>query len=924
MSSRRQSVVRNLLIGTLVLLLLYAAAGFLLLPWWLKQALPEQLQQRFGWQAELASVSTNPFTLTLELEGLGAADAEGEKVLSLDSLFVNLGLWSLPGGTIDVEEMLLQKPFLRLDLLADGSLNLVRDWKQHQAPDPETTAAAAFPRVLLEQLTIDGGELLFRDRRQSAVKDFHIRPVDLSLQNFASWSRQEDDGRYSLLAALGDQTLEWEGSLSLDPLYSRGRIQLNELEYDTLAHFLADALPWQLRGGSLSLSTDYVLQAGERLQLVTDNGEVNVSGLALGLPGDDGPAALSVSGLSLQGVAWDLGGHSLQLGQLRLTQPEIRLRRQADGQIDWMAALPEADNPAADTDAGAADTPLRWSLDGVQVDAGQVYWQDLLPEGGAELQLQTLALTLGAVNQQLDEPVPYRVQASLGSGGELAFQGQFTPQPFTLETSVAGTGISLNAFAPYLRQQANLALADGVLSLDGDLDLDAQTQPLTGTFNGSAEIRTLTLAVAEPEQPLLSLQRLQLASIEYNVHPARLEIGSVTLDAPEVTLLRDTDGELSIARVLPAASAAAEDAATPESGDGSPLIFRIGGLLLENGAIAYTDRTLEPAFTTTVDSLNGSLSGLSNIPPQQGQLMLTGRVGQVGELAFRGTLGAVGGSDRTDLDLRLSGLSLPALSPYFGRYLGYSVDSGKLDLEMEYALTDTRIDASNRIRMDQLELGQAVASEEAVKAPVKLGLALLTDRDGVIEVDLPVSGDLSDPGFRVGQVVARAFVNLLVKAAASPFTMLGSIVEMTGLTGADLGQVRFVPGRVELAESEAVKLAALAQALQDRPELLLNVRGAVSPQADGLALLRQQRTAPGDTWTEEAWAAARDAYLADGSGLPPEALNNLARDRGLAVRQLLTQTHGAPAEQVFLLDPSRQAETGPEGNVIVPFALDVR
>lgn len=921
MSSRhqRRPLVRNLFIGLLVLLLLYAAAGFLLLPWWLQQALPEQLQQRFGWQAEVAGVKVNPFTLTLELQDLSASDAGAQKVLSLQYLRLNLGLWSLPGGTIDIEELLLQKPFLRLDLLADGGLNLVRDWQQHrQTPAAEASASAELPRLLLEQLSIDGGELLFRDSRKSPVKEFRIRPVDLSLQNFASWSRQDDDGRYYLLAALGEQTLEWEGSLSLDPLYSRGRIQLNELEYDTLAHFLADALPWQLRAGRLSLSTDYVLQAGESLQLVTDKGEVSVSGLALALPGDDGPPALSVPDLSLDGVAWDLSGHTLQLGQLRLAQPEIRLRRQADGQIDWMASVPEAESPAADPDAGAAGTPLRWSLEGLQVEAARVLWQDQVPD--AELQLQALELTLGAVNHRLDEPVSYRLQASLASGGELAFQGQFTPQPFTLETSVSGNGIALNAFGPYLRQQANLALSGGVLSLDGDLDLDAQTQPLTGTFNGSAEIRALTLALADPETQLLSWQRLQLAPIEYNVHPARLEIGSVVLEAPEISLLRDTDGGFNVAQILPEAAAAAQDSAAPESADVPPLIFRIGEVILENGALAYTDRSLDPAFTTTVDSLNGSLTGLSNIPPHQGQLRLTGRVGQVGELAFEGTLGALGSSERTDLDLRLSGLSLPALSPYFGRYLGYSVDSGKLDLAMEYALTDTRIDASNSIRMDRLELGQPVASEDAVKAPVKLGLALLTDRNGVIEVNLPVSGDLSDPGFRVGQVVARAFVNLLVKAAASPFTMLGSIVEMTGLTGADLGQVRFVPGRVDLAEGEAVKLAALAQALKDRPELLLNVRGAVAPETDGLALLRQQLEAGGNSLSDE----ARSAYLASGEGLPPEALNNLARDRGLVIREQLTQTYGAPADQVFLLDPSRQAETGPAGHVIVPFALDVR
>ena len=177
-----------------------------------------------------------------------------------------------------------------------------------------------------------------------------------------------------------------------------------------------------------------------------------------------------------------------------------------------------------------------------------------------------------------------------------------------------------------------------------------------------------------------------------------------------------------------------------------------------------------------------------------------------------------------------------------------------------------------------------------------------------------------------GRGAARSLCALALIGAfeALLFSMLGSIVEMTGLTGEDLGQVRFRPGSVALADGEAAKLAALAEALRERPELLLNVRGAVAPEADGLALLRESLAVAGQPVSDAAWAQARDAYLAGARSLPPEALNNLAQARGLAIQRLLTESHGVPAQQVFLRDPSRQAEVGPAGNVIVPFALDAR
>jgi hypothetical protein len=176
----------------------------------------------------------------------------------------------------------------------------------------------------------------------------------------------------------------------------------------------------------------------------------------------------------------------------------------------------------------------------------------------------------------------------------------------------------------------------------------------------------------------------------------------------------------------------------------------------------------------------------------------------------------------------------------------------------------------------------------------------------------------------VGQVVMRAFVNLLAKAAASPFTMLGSVADLAGFSSEELGHVAFEPGTTAMPEQETAKLSALASALQERPELLLNVRGAVAPEADGLALLRERMAAQGEETTGEAWEQARQAYLAGERQLPPEALGKLADQRALEVRRILEETHGVADEQLFLLDASRQAELTENGQVVVPFTLDVR
>ena len=936
-SRKRSHMSRNLLIGFLVLFILYALAGFLLLPWWLERLVPEQLDQRMGWQAEITDIRTNPFTLRVEALGLSANDPQGEQVVAFDRLMLDMNFFQLVRGIAGFEAIQLDEPYVRVDLLEDYSVNFARDWQAANPgpaePAPEASQsddAAAPPRLYFGKIELNGGEMLFRDFTQADMAEFRITPMDLTLSDLATWRREGQDSDYSLLAALGSQTIEWQGDLSVAPFYSNGTLKVSSVGYETLAHFLAPFFPYDLRGGSVTLSSDYEIQAGDGFFLETANGQLQLENLAVALDEQSEQARLTNAELSLDAVGFDLNGREIRIGQVSLDKLDVAVARSANGEIDWLAPL--ATNNGETEGGGEASTggqPFRWSVAGVALSGGRILWQDSQPATATEIAVEQLSASIGPLSHQLEEPVSYEITGSLASGGQLSLNGQLTPAPFTLEAAISGNGIALAAFEPYVQEGANLAITSGTLGVDGNLDLDGQQEPLTGTFSGTAEVAGLDLKLPDSSGSLVSWQTLRLAPIEYNVYPARLEIGTVTLAQPVINVVRNTDNIHNVERIAKAPAAGGQQEATADAQQGEDsepgFIFRIGQLMLENGELAYTDRTLAPAFTTWFDELNGSVTGLSNISPQQGKVSIRGRVGGVADLDFEGTIGTLGTEDVSDLKLNMQELSLPALSPYFGRYLGYGVDSGKLNLNLDYEIAGSRIDASNLVVMDRLELGSAIASDQAVNAPVKLGLALLRDSKGVIEVDLPISGDLSDPDFSVGKVVMRAFVNLLAKAAASPFSMLGSIAELAGLSGEELGKVRFIPGSIQLAEGEAEKLAALADAMLERPDLLLNIRGNVQPQADGLALLREDLTAGGQRdVSEEEWQAAREAYLAGERSLAPEALSNLASSRGVTLRNVLQQTHGVPADQLFLLDPARNADVGSEGNVIVAFNLDVR
>src|SRR5690606_14990750 len=129
-----------------------------------------------------------------------------------------------------------------------------------------------------------------------------------------------------------------------------------------------------------------------------------------------------------------------------------------------------------------------------------------------------------------------------------------------------------------------------------------------------------------------------------------------------------------------------------------------------------------------------------------------------------------------------------------------------------------QLTAENNIVLDQLTFGDKVESPDAIKLPVLFAVSLLKDRNGVIDVNLPISGSLDDPKFSVGGIVLRIIVNLIVKAVTAPFTLLANLAG----AGGELSWIGFEPGRSSLEAAALKKLEAVAKALNDRPGLKLD------------------------------------------------------------------------------------------------------
>ena len=181
----------------------------------------------------------------------------------------------------------------------------------------------------------------------------------------------------------------------------------------------------------------------------------------------------------------------------------------------------------------------------------------------------------------------------------------------------------------------------------------------------------------------------------------------------------------------------------------------------------------------------------------------------------------------TDISMSFDNIELTTFNPYSGKFAGYNIAQGKLSTSMQYHVENRQLAAKHHVEIDQLEFGDATESKQAVPLPIKLAVSLLKDRNGVIDLSLPVTGSLDDPKFRLGPIIWKVFVNILVKAVTAPFALLGSLFG----GGPDLQFIDFRPGAATLEASQEDKVKAIVKALQGRPQLKIEVPIAAVPVA---------------------------------------------------------------------------------------------
>jgi hypothetical protein len=391
-----------------------------------------------------------------------------------------------------------------------------------------------------------------------------------------------------------------------------------------------------------------------------------------------------------------------------------------------------------------------------------------------------------------------------------------------------------------------------------------------------------------------------------------LHVDEVRFVEPVAAVRVEADGSLSIANVAVADEVAAvtggqtqaDAAAATQSAPMPPVT--VGVFAFERAAFRFEDRSIKPTARGGISDFTGTVTGLTSEAVGRADVDIRGRVDGVAPVAIAGKLNPLGTPAFVDLVVDFKGIDLqPGAGPYVGKFVGRELTRGSLNVAIKAKLSDRKLDTDNVVTLDQFFLGARTNSPDATSLPVGLALALLRDTQGKIVIDLPVKGSLDDPNFKIGRVVVRVLVNILTKAATSPFSLLGAAF---GGGGDELGWQDFAAGAIALDEAGIKKLDTVAKALNGRPSLNLDIVGAYDPVADGAALrlARLEQVLRASIWNER--------RLMDPATPPPEQLEISPEQRVVALARLYAAAFPPAAGEV---PPTVVA--GPDaGGIVVP------
>jgi outer membrane protein OmpA-like peptidoglycan-associated protein len=862
------------------------------IPHWIESKGSAQLSDLLQRDVAIGQVTINPFLLKAELTDLVIKEHDNStNFLHIPSISLDInGLQSIKTLTPTFDYLYLNQPSIHITKLTnqDGLTrfnfsDIADQFTTAEEPNnltdgqtPTTVTAnepAAITRLIVQDIHIQEADVTYQDNATST--ELHYRPITLSLNHFDSHAvltSTNDVNAETSDVALNHFSITITGSdgsnlksdlqFQLVPLKIDGQLTVNKVTLRPFSGLINQHISAKLTSGEINASTQFQLtETDQGLIVNTHSGQLILNQLIFNQGNQ--PKA-KIARLKASEIVINSEKQRLQIGDVAVKGlwSELAIKNNT---VDLAALFtPKSPNPSTATNRSVNTnntTPatkaqdLNWlvKLNKFNLTDSEINLIEHQVANGHHWRLYPLSISTGALDSHLTQPINYKVAFHIGSSatklptverGELSSEGSYHPSNHLVKGSILLEKFDIRQLQAYLSPYLNIQLSSGELATAGRFSILPSGN---STFNGTLHLDKVKIKDNVKHQTILKWQELGIDKLNFDLDSNKLNIASITLNQPytKIVIAKDRTtniGDLMVSSTTQIPPTVSQTDASRKNSNGPTrpsFSVDVGAIKLTQGSAYFADNSLTPNFASGIESLEGQIQSLSSKAGTKALVDIKGKIDQYAPITLKGEINPLLDTPYLDLNLAFSNVELTSVSPYAGTYAGYYIDKGQLSSTLNYRLENNKLNGDNHLIFNQLTLGKKSNSAQATNLPLKLAIALLQDRHGVIDLGLHVSGDLNNPNFNLGGIVITALGNLINKAVTAPFSFLA------GLIGSDeqFDQITFNNGMAKLNPDQERVLKQLAEALKDRPQLTISVSGAVNVAEDShtLAELKLQQ-----------------------------------------------------------------------------------
>ncbi len=562
-----------------------------------------------------------------------------------------------------------------------------------------------------------------------------------------------------------------------------------------------------------------------------------------------------MNNMNINKIIYEMANERVAIGEVLTNEGQCYAERLPNGDlnIELFTNIGISTDAKTETPSSDSATPLSFlvQLENLAVNDFSIFCRNIVDEQDKDIVIDVVKMKGKNISTKPDSKGNIDLICKLNETASINVTGEMCIDPIKANMNLNVSDIDLTPYQPFIsyfiEDAPKITISSGKLSSDGDFSFAlSDSNDISGGFKGNATISEFLLSGLNDEK-LVAFGSLKITKAEAEIEPIFANVESIALNEFKCFASINEDGTINFQNIFPTTETKVTEQINSSVDDTEinnkdhvlkledeisnymkAYPVNLDELSINESNISFIDYSIKPNFSMEISDISGSVTNLSTEKASDAKIDVNAKINNYAPAKIGGSINLLEATPFADISLKLNDMDLTSMSPYTGKYIGYNVRKGKLTLDLSYLIELINLNSLNNLLVNQFELGERVESPDAIKAPIKLGLALLKDRKGNIKLDVPISGRIDDPKFNIGGIIVQAIKNIIVKAATSPFKFIASVFGGSE----DIKYIEFSAGSTILSHESKSKLDVLITALYERPGIEMEVSGFIDKYED--------------------------------------------------------------------------------------------